>query len=186
MSDSFLKSWIVPHLAPVSMGLSRNNSGMCCPFLLHGIILAWKSNACVLCLLHLQVNSSLLSHWGNLFVIVVCLFVCLFLVYVLAICGCWNEWKLTYCWIHMYTFLLIENIFSIVELVYKLHSHLSICFSNLQHFLTKPCSYSCIVKAIKPTHSSLTHTHTHTHTHSHTHSHTSTNNLLIIWNMMCG
>ena len=78
MSDSFLKSWIVPHLAPVSMGLSRNNSGMCCPFLLHGIILAWKSNACVLCLLHLQVNSSLLSHWGNLFVIVVCLFVCLF------------------------------------------------------------------------------------------------------------
>ena len=79
MSDSFLKSWIVPHLAPVSMGLSRNNSGMCCPFLLHGIILAWKLNACLLCLLHLQVNSSLLSHWGNLFVIVVVrLFVCLF------------------------------------------------------------------------------------------------------------
>ena len=35
MSDSFLKLWIVPHLASVSMGLYRKNTGTCCPFLLH-------------------------------------------------------------------------------------------------------------------------------------------------------
>ena len=69
MSDSFLKSWIVPHLASVSMGLYRKNTGTCCPFLLHeGKDHPGPEVKCVSPLsLAFKVNFSWLSHWGNFY-----------------------------------------------------------------------------------------------------------------------
>ena len=61
MSDSFCDLWTVPCQAPLSMGFSRKNTGVGCPFHLQGIFLTQGSNPC---LPHGQANSLPLSYQG--------------------------------------------------------------------------------------------------------------------------
>ena len=56
--------WTVAHQAPLSMGFSRQDSGVGCHFVLQGIFLTQGLN---LCLLHWQVDSIPLSHLGILY-----------------------------------------------------------------------------------------------------------------------
>ena len=59
MSNSSATPWTVTHQAPVSVGCSRQESGVGCHFLLQGIFPTREANPC---LLHWQVDALLLSH----------------------------------------------------------------------------------------------------------------------------
>ena len=54
--------WTAAHQAPMSMEFSSKNTRVGCHFLLQGIILTQRSNLCLLCLLHWQVDSLPLHH----------------------------------------------------------------------------------------------------------------------------
>ena len=54
--------WTAAHKAPMSMEFSSKNTRVGCHFLLQGIILTQRSNLCLLCLLHWQVDSLPLHH----------------------------------------------------------------------------------------------------------------------------
>ena len=61
MSDSAIP-WTVAHQAPLSMGLSRQDTGVGSHFLLQGIFLIQGLNSCLPHLLHWQADSLPLSH----------------------------------------------------------------------------------------------------------------------------
>ena len=58
----FVTPWMTAHLAPLSMGFSRQEYRMGCHFLLQGIFLTQGSS---LCLLHWQTDSLPLHHLGR-------------------------------------------------------------------------------------------------------------------------
>ena len=57
MSDSFVNPWAITRQAPLSMGFSRQEYWSGLPFLLQGIFPTQGLNACLLHLLHWQVDS---------------------------------------------------------------------------------------------------------------------------------
>ena len=57
--------WTVAYKAPLSIGFSRQETGMGWHALLHGIFLTQGSNPCPWCLLHWQVGSLLLAPPGK-------------------------------------------------------------------------------------------------------------------------
>ena len=61
----FVTPWTVAFQAPLSMGFSRQQTGMGCHFLLQGIFPTQGSNPCLLCLLHWQAGSLPGHHLGN-------------------------------------------------------------------------------------------------------------------------
>ena len=65
MSDSFVTPWTVAGQDPLTMGVPRHNTGVDRHFLLQGIFPAQELNLYLLCLLHLQVDSLLLSYLGS-------------------------------------------------------------------------------------------------------------------------
>ena len=60
----FETQWTVAHLVPLSVGFPGKNTGVGCRALLQGIFPTQGSNPSLLCLLHWQVDSLLLSHLG--------------------------------------------------------------------------------------------------------------------------
>ena len=65
MSTDFATPQTVAHQAPLSMGFPSKNTGVGYHFLLQGIFLTQGSNTQLLCLLHEQADSLLLSHLGS-------------------------------------------------------------------------------------------------------------------------
>ena len=61
----FATPWTVAYQAPLSMGFSQQEYGVSCHFCLQGICPAQGSNPHLLCLLHWQADSLLLSHLGS-------------------------------------------------------------------------------------------------------------------------
>ena len=61
----FVTPWTVASQAPLSMGFSRQETGVGCHALLQGIFPTQGSNSCLLCLLHRQVGSLPLHHLGS-------------------------------------------------------------------------------------------------------------------------
>ena len=66
MSNSFATPWIVAHQAPLSMGFSRQNTGVVCHFLLQGIFPTQGSS---LSLLHCRKIHYWLSYQGSIFLL---------------------------------------------------------------------------------------------------------------------
>ena len=64
----FLTSWTVAHEAPRPYNFPQKNTGVGCHFFLQGIFPTQESNPHLLCLLHWQVDSLLLSHLGGPYV----------------------------------------------------------------------------------------------------------------------
>ena len=62
MSDSFATPWTAAHQAPLSIGFTRQETGVDCHFFLQGIFLTQGSN---LPLLYWQSDSLALSHQGS-------------------------------------------------------------------------------------------------------------------------
>ena len=58
----FAAPWTVAHQAPLSIGLSRKNTGVGCSFLLWGIFLPQGSKTHLLCLEHWQADSLPLTY----------------------------------------------------------------------------------------------------------------------------
>ena len=61
----FATPWAAAHQAPLSLGLSRPETGAGCHFLLQGIFLTESSNPGLLQLLNWQADSLPLSHQGS-------------------------------------------------------------------------------------------------------------------------
>ena len=61
----FAIPWTIPHQAPLSMELPRQEYGANCHFLLQGIFLTQGSNPHLLCLLNWQANSLPLALWAS-------------------------------------------------------------------------------------------------------------------------
>ena len=57
--------WTVAHQAPLSMVFPGKNTGVGCHSLLQGLFPTQETNSYLLCLLHWQAYSLLLSHLGN-------------------------------------------------------------------------------------------------------------------------
>ena len=62
----FAATWKAARQAPLSMGFSSKNTGVCCHALLQGIFLTQGWNPCLLNLLHWQVSSLPLHHQGGM------------------------------------------------------------------------------------------------------------------------